>query len=240
MAEQGDIWYVKLNTETLSSRGELFEMMAELSGTLDGHKTRLDQQHSDQGNAIADVDNRLHEQRRDLLAALLAESSMLESVIHERASFVGKEISEATSVMDERQKRLVSQVRAGHALLQGAIGKSAAETQALIQAHDHQQKAQLSLVAEDADERANVFARQLKAEGEEREIAEAEMRVDIHSCSDRCAHLQQNVGDLRAVLRAQVRETVSRRDEADAAAVRTGLMPIGFGGTAIAAAAFVL
>jgi len=258
MAEQGEIFSLKLSTETLSLRGELSEMMTELSGKLDGHKSRLDQQHWEHGNAIAAVDTRLIDQRRDILAKLLAESSTLESNIDERACKLGKEICEAKSIMDERQKRLVSQIRVDHALLQDAIGKNVAETQVLdlklkhvgemlqeqirssIQAHEQQQQAQLRLLAEDADERANVFAMELKAEGQQRDHAEAEMRQEIHSCSDRCAHLQEDVGDLRAVLRAQIGETVGRRDEADAAAVRDGLIPMGFGGTAIATAALLL
>jgi len=153
---------------------------------------------------------------------------------------------------------LVCKVRVDHALLQDAVSNNAAETQALelnvkhvgemlqeqihssIQAHDHQQQTQLRLLAEDADERANAIAMELKAEGQKRDHAEAEIRQDILSCSDRYAHLQQDVGDLRAVWRVHFGESVSRRDEADAAAVRDGLVPIGFGGTAIATAAFLL
>lgn len=194
-------------------------------------------------------------QRVEFSSELKAEASAVTAKCEEESCKVSANLSSLKSAIAERQSSLMIEMDTENRAMKMSIKTVVAETRDLqlglatlrdevaqdlqkrLHAHEQKQEAQLRLLAEDADERARVFVKDLEADRQQRCMREDAIQQDIQGWADTCGSLRGEVVGLRTLLLDQSVEASYRHEEADMAAVRDGLVAhTVLGGAAISAA----
>jgi len=206
-------------------------------------------------DGISEMSVRLDRQRVEFSSELKAEASAVTAKCEEESCKVSANLSSLKSAIAERQSSLMIEMDTENRAMKMSIKTVVAETRDLqlglatlrdevaqdlqkrLHAHEQKQEAQLRLLAEDADERARVFVKDLEADRQQRCMREDAIQQDIQGWADTCGSLRGEVVGLRTLLLDQSVEASYRHEEADMAAVRDGLVAhTVLGGAAISAA----